>query len=283
MTGYLIFFFLLVCLLVLLASKRRSRKPSSVVPDRSGREMKPTQHGEFNAAGKWVDTIRRDSLVHSAVDTQSLQSTVIQNQDSPTLIEDAAEPALRETQEIARTAGQKNALPATTPSKPLPIKAPHLSAAIADLPAIDGQIAALHKEATQNKGKDWPTAIAALQKSAVLDAAHSRWNDMTRMVRLPTFLQQAGRFDEAMAEFERLIARVPVYVQEHAVIGNELARSATLHREYEILYDKMRLACKREKQHEQAEGYAQKSAVHRQALDGLKDLKKPKRKTKRKK
>jgi tetratricopeptide (TPR) repeat protein len=277
MTGDLIVAFVLVCLVIWLVLKSRSRKASPPAVDRSARAFNPTQHGEFNAAGKWVDTIRRDSLIHSALDTEALQSTVIQNPEPSTLIDDAAEPGLRETQEIALEI-------VDTPSKPTPIKATYLSSASADASAIDLQITALHKEATQSKSKDWPTAIAALQKAAVLDAAHNRWNDMTRMVRLPTFLQQAGRFEEAMAEFDRLIERVPSYVQEHtANKSDELARGAALHREYELLYDKMRLACKRQKEHELAEKYAQKSTLHREAMGDLKELKKTRKKKQRKK
>ena len=83
---------------------------------------------------------------------------------------------------------------------------------------IDEQIANLHREATQLKGKDWPMAVALLQRAAELDERHSRWLDAARMVRLPVFMQQAGQFDAALVEFARLIRRVPAQVQ--ATAGN---------------------------------------------------------------
>ena len=267
MTGYLIFAFVLICALVWLAIRSRAAKADAPASRPSSRGAGANPHEDVNIAVKWVDTIRREGATVAANDTVTISTQIL---DQPTFREDLTEAAWH----------QVSPPPVLTKNSSLPesIKAPELPELSSDPTDIDHQISALHKEATSRKGKDWPGAIAALEKAAVLDAAHSRWNDMTRMVRLPTFLQQAGRFDEAMAEFDRLTERIPAYVQEHSTTNNELARSATLHREYEILYDKMRLACKREKQHELAEKYAQKSAVHHEALGDLKELKRSKRK-----
>ncbi len=264
MTGYLLIGFVLICVLVWLVVKSRATKAAPPASHRSSRDGAAATREEAKQTAKWVDTIRRDGLPLVTDDTVSV-STQILDQTPNTAPPSGESP-------------QASLAPTDSPPKPAPIKAPELPVLSTDPAAIDLEISALHKRATQLKGDDWPGAISALEKAAILDAAHNRWNDMARMVRLPTFLQQAGRFDEAMAEFERLIERVPIYVQEHAGAANELSRSATLHREYEVLYDKMRLACKREKQHELAEKYNQKSAVHREALGDLKELRKSKRK-----
>jgi hypothetical protein len=267
MTGYLIFAFVLICALVWFAMRTKSSRSDLSTPQQSKRDGIVERRDAVNPGGKWVDTIRRDGAGHMDRDADTVITEVM---DRSTVKEDMSSHLWHQS------------LPAPAPietaPRPEPIKLPKLPALSTDPAVIDREISALHKEATRLKGKDWPAAISALEKATILDAAHNRWNDMTRMVRLPTFLQQAGRFDEAMAEFERLIDRVPIYVQEHSGTDNELARSATLHREYEVLYDKMRLACKREKHTEQAEKYAQKSAVHKQALSDLKEIRKSKRK-----
>ncbi|MBK6651514.1 MAG: hypothetical protein IPG42_18610 [Betaproteobacteria bacterium] len=266
MTGYLLIGFVLICVLVWLVIRSRATKVAPPASRRFSQDGGAGAKEEATPTAKWVDTIRRDGVPLVADDTRSISTQVL---DQSTVREDASERAWYQSQALLVTTE-------ITP-KPAPIKAPERPVLSTDPSVIDNEISALHKKATQLKSKDWSGAISALEKAAILDAAHNRWNDMTRMVRLPTFLQQAGRFDEAMAEFERLIERVPIYVQEHAGAANELSRSATLHREYEVLYDKMRLACKREKQHELAEKYTQKSAVHREALGDLKELRKSKR------
>lgn len=272
MSGYLIgALALLLCVLVWLAVKGKSNKTDAANKGQAPNDGGPTQLDEAFLQPRWVDTIRREGVPMNLVDTLGRQTIATEVQEPSTLLDSIS----------SEVKGTRHEAPASTGGapKPSPITLPDVPILSSDPVAIDNEIAALHKHATASKGKDWPAAIAALEKAAVLDAAHRRWNDMTRMVRLPVFLQQAGRFDEAMAEFDRLIERVPVYVQEHATSANEVARSATLHREYEILYDKLRLACKREKQDEQAEKFAKLSAVHREALGGLKILKtvKPKK------
>lgn len=136
---------------------------------------------------------------------------------------------------------------------------------------IDEEIATLHREATALKGNDWTQAVALLQKAAALEAQHDRFADADRMVRLPIFLQQAGRFDEAMAEFSRLIERVQAYVQKTFGHTSELIRSASLHHQYGIIYDKMRLACKREKRMDLVQEYLAKVEFHKNAWAELQD------------
>lgn len=135
--------------------------------------------------------------------------------------------------------------------------------------AIDEQISNLHREATQLKGKDWPGAVALLQKAAELDERHSRWLDAARMVRLPVFMQQAGQFDAALLEFARLIRRVPAQVQATAGNTGPLFIRALGHHETALIYDKKRVACKREKSAALAEDSALRADTHRAAWEKL--------------
>lgn len=75
-------------------------------------------------------------------------------------------------------------------------------------------------------------------------------------LRLPVFLQQAGRFDEAISEFQWLVERVqsrdkrlvtdggPYFIRHQVV-------TCLIH-----IYDKMRLACQRQGRQDQAREYA---------------------------
>lgn len=126
----------------------------------------------------------------------------------------------------------------------------------------DEELAALYREATAaKKEKDWDRAIACLRQANERVGLNY---DIPGSLRLPSFLQQAGRFDEAMLEFNRLLADVENYVGrtlDHATPN--IRRSAVASHCFRI-YDKMRLACQREKRTEDAERYA---ALYQQHCD----------------
>lgn len=113
----------------------------------------------------------------------------------------------------------------------------------------DKKIAALHREATRYKDVDWDKAIACLQEAAVLMRKNKKSiHEVDRWLRLPVFLQQAGRFDEAMQEFKQLLKEVkPRVKRELARVPYPTAVELHTHLNYYHIYDKMRMVCKRQK------------------------------------
>lgn len=118
-------------------------------------------------------------------------------------------------------------------------------------------------------GKDWQQAVALLQKASELDERHGRWIDAARMVRLPVFMQQAGQFDAALVEFARLIRRVPAQVQATAGNTGALLIRARGHYETALIYDKKRVACKREKNAALAQDSELRAETHHAAWEKL--------------
>lgn len=118
------------------------------------------------------------------------------------------------------------------------------------------RIAALHREATTHKDMNWPAAVTCLQEAVSLMREHPGNYVLDRWTRLPVFLQQAGRFEEAMQEFEKLLSEVEGRVKQE---GPDSASAAWL--EYMVnlnnqkIYDKIRMVCKREKRRDDAARY----------------------------
>lgn len=113
---------------------------------------------------------------------------------------------------------------------------------------IDEESAELLREAARLKGeKDWNGAIEALKKA---DARTG-----TVGVRLPLYLQQAGRFEEAMAAFNKLLSEIELQVVKDFSHHPERFWDGFSYFPRSNIYDKMRLACKRQKLPEEAEKY----------------------------
>lgn len=112
--------------------------------------------------------------------------------------------------------------------------------------SVDEEAAALNREATQwKKSGDWDKAIAALQK--ISGGAG---------LRLPSFLQQAGRFEEAMEEFNRLLGEVDANAADMFSHQPEFIQKGQALHVKATIYDKMRLACKRQKLPDEEGKYA---------------------------
>ncbi len=92
----------------------------------------------------------------------------------------------------------------------------------------------LGKEATALKKENLPAAIEKLRQAQALRPSVPTEYPIAEYLRLPLFLQQAGRMDEALTEFEKLLKQFPR--------GDE----------WRDIYDKMRLAYQREKAFDQA-------------------------------
>lgn len=113
---------------------------------------------------------------------------------------------------------------------------------------IDEESAELLREATRLKGeKDWNGAIEALKKA---DARTG-----TVGVRLPLYLQQAGRFEEAMIGFNKLLSEVESQAAKDFSHHPERFWKGFSYYPRSHIYDKMRLACKRQKLPEEAAKY----------------------------
>lgn len=151
----------------------------------------------------------------------------------------------------------------------------------------DEETASLHREATRlMDAGDWDGSIAALYKAQERMRNSSTGFPIEQWVRLPLYLQQAGRFDEAMAEFNRLLDEV------EALRGKEFChhperfwKGFSFHPKA-VIFDKMRLACKRQNLPDQAAKYEalrdEYSAKHRQFQDEFRAWRKEDMEQKRK-
>lgn len=114
----------------------------------------------------------------------------------------------------------------------------------------DEVLAELNRRATESKhAGDWGAAVALLQQ------AKARQGDMYEDTRLALFLQQAGRFDEAMAEFSWLLEQAhPQCEAEFPHQSTTVRRAAVASRRARI-HDKIRLACQRETRLDMADAH----------------------------
>lgn len=128
---------------------------------------------------------------------------------------------------------------------------------------VHDRIAALSREATTHKDVNWDAGVACLQEAAHL-MRNSDYYDMDKMLRLPVFLQHAGRFEEAMQEFERLLAEAKSIAQKE-MANTDLPTAAKRHTHlyYFHIYDKMHMVCKRQKLKDKAEEYRALSEKHK--------------------
>lgn len=137
----------------------------------------------------------------------------------------------------------------------------------------DEELRRLNREATEAKKiKDWERAVVCLQ------LARERMRDSTcshtleSWLRLPIFLQQAGRFDEAMAEFNLLIQDTKPRIDRELAHALPYARRFSIASSLMRIYDKMRLACQREKLPRETERYAKMSEQQRDIREKLEPL-----------
>lgn len=127
---------------------------------------------------------------------------------------------------------------------------------------IDKEISELEKEATTHAVKDWDKAIACLEQVKILKKKAGFTYSFKSYLRLPDYLQQAGRMEDALIEFEELISETPDRVFASIIdkkeYSLELKKEIQKQQEYQQLseiYKKMALTYKREKQEYQQEYY----------------------------
>lgn len=99
---------------------------------------------------------------------------------------------------------------------------------------VEQRIWKLNKQATELKGVDWDTAITCLAEAQKMRPHVPTKYTIAEYLRLPVFLQQAGRMAEAEVEFKKLLSQ---FDRAH---------------EIQAIYDKMRMAYQREKRFDEA-------------------------------
>ena len=110
----------------------------------------------------------------------------------------------------------------------------------------------LLKDATANREQDCDSAIESLRRAyRLIDDPESE--PIETYLRLPLYLQQAGRFDEAWFEANKLL-------KEFRYSRQRLNREV-LPMDHSTIYDKMRLMLQREKRFQEAVVYAVLSHV----------------------
>lgn len=126
------------------------------------------------------------------------------------------------------------------------------------------KISALGKQATQYSGdNNLDAAILCLEQMWEL-IYESKSYYAQSLVRLPKFLQQAGRFHDAKRRFEELITLAPIAAQKYGKDHDfsELYIPSLEHHFLHDVYDAMRIVYKREKQIECSNKYKALAQEH---------------------
>lgn len=138
------------------------------------------------------------------------------------------------------------------------------------------RISCLSKEATQlRKDGDLDRAIERLMKvqSLMLDEPYYT---VEAWLRLPKYLQLAGRFNEAIAEFDKVVRyannNILTPIPENSLRYSEIANQEVMHRNLVIIYRGKLLVCKREKRLELMDDCEEKIRYHDSEWARLKPL-----------
>lgn len=121
----------------------------------------------------------------------------------------------------------------------------------------DEKIAELNREATRQKNAgNLDKAITALQEVQRCMRDSSLMYPTESWLRLPLFLQEGNRFDEAMEEFNRILLEADGRIAKEFSHQPEFYHRGATHHVRATTYDKMRLACDREGLPDEAMKYA---------------------------
>ena len=119
------------------------------------------------------------------------------------------------------------------------------------------RLAGLHKKATEfSRCGDLEAALKMLRDAQAQARRYSLPQTPERWSRLPLYLQKTGHFAEAMQEFEKVLRDVERQAVEQASAYPEYFRAGFAHHPKFFIYDKMRLACRRQKLPNDAKKYA---------------------------
>ena len=132
-----------------------------------------------------------------------------------------------------------------------------------ETPAEEEDFSALHRTATEFKdAKQWEEAIACLRKAKALVSSSGDGHTEQSLCRLPLFLQQAGHFDEALAEFQELLDNAETANQYEFGHQRKNVREKFLLLRLSRIYGHMITACKRQKRLDLLEIYEEKARFH---------------------
>lgn len=107
----------------------------------------------------------------------------------------------------------------------------------------------LLKVATRKKDeKDIEGAISCLEEAYMLMAQSTISYPIETFLRLPLYLQQAGRYAESVEEFEKLLTNTSAKIAKEFSHISSKRQNGLAAMERAIIFDKMRLAAQREKQ-----------------------------------
>ena len=114
--------------------------------------------------------------------------------------------------------------------------------------AEDPETDTLLRDATRHaNAKDWDQAISCLKKADARMQRSPVSYPVLAWLRLPLYLQKAGRFDEAVNEFDRLIRETPGRIARYFSHRSKAEQSKFIRHEVGVIRDKMALAQEREK------------------------------------
>lgn len=113
--------------------------------------------------------------------------------------------------------------------------------------AQDPETAALLREATQwSDAKEWDRAIACLRQANARMKVSPVSYPVQTWLRLPLYLQKAGRFDEATVEFTKLADETAGRIARAFPHQSKGKQQVFIKQELAVIQDKMRLAKERE-------------------------------------
>lgn len=122
----------------------------------------------------------------------------------------------------------------------------------------------LLKEATEKKyDSDLDGAIVCLREAYGLMSKDKTIYPIDTYLRLPLYLQQAGRYAEAISEFEKLISNTPAIVAEEFSHAPKHTQDSLVAMRYADIFDKIRLSLYREKHFTHAAYYKLLSLAER--------------------
>lgn len=117
----------------------------------------------------------------------------------------------------------------------------------------------IHKQATALKKTDINLAIDMLRNAnAIIDDSGGGWS-IEPLLRLPMFLQLAGRFNEAVIEFDLLLKNAEKDAELYTPENNrsESVVNGAIQFRLWAIYDKMRVAYKKQGLLEQSKKYGE--------------------------
>lgn len=113
--------------------------------------------------------------------------------------------------------------------------------------AQDPETAALLRDATQwSDAKDWDRAIACLRQANAKMKISPVSYPIQTWLRLPLYLQKAGRYEESMTEFAKISDETEARTARAYSHQSKAKQRVIAKQEQDIIREKMRLAQERE-------------------------------------